>query len=73
VITLLPVIGLVQVGSQAMADRYTYLPLIGLFMILAWGLAELTARPSHGIPLVPVAAGTLILVCVFTARAQVEY
>ena len=73
VITLLPVIGLVQVGSQAMADRYTYLPLIGLFIILAWGLAELTARTSHGIPLVPVAASALILVCVFTARAQVEY
>ena len=36
VITLLPVIGLVQVGSQAMADRYTYVPLIGLFLMVAW-------------------------------------
>src|SRR5215469_302268 len=36
-ITLAPVIGIVQVGSQAMADRYTYIPLIGLFIILAWG------------------------------------
>ncbi|MCP4345679.1 MAG: tetratricopeptide repeat protein [Desulfobacterales bacterium] len=36
--TLVPVIGLVQVGIQAMADRYTYVPLIGLFIMMAWGL-----------------------------------
>ncbi len=36
--TLVPVIGIVQVGGQAMADRYTYLPTIGLFLIAAWGL-----------------------------------
>ncbi|MCP4624655.1 MAG: tetratricopeptide repeat protein, partial [bacterium] len=41
--TLVPVIGFIQVGAQAMADRYTYVPLIGLFIIAAWGLAELTA------------------------------
>ena len=39
--TLLPVIGLVQVGSQAMADRYTYVPLTGLFIIIAWGADDL--------------------------------
>ena len=39
--TLVPVIGLVQVGSQARADRYTYIPLIGLFIIVAWGVPEL--------------------------------
>jgi tetratricopeptide (TPR) repeat protein len=39
--TLVPVIGLVQVGSQARADRYTYIPLIGLFLIVAWGVPEL--------------------------------
>ena len=39
--TLLPVIGLVQVGSQAIADRYTYLPLIGLLLAAAWGAATL--------------------------------
>lgn len=38
--TLIPVIGLVQVGNQALADRYTYVPLIGLFVIAAWGLPE---------------------------------
>jgi tetratricopeptide (TPR) repeat protein len=40
VITLLPVIGLVQVGDQAMADRYTYIPLIGLFVAITWWIAE---------------------------------
>ncbi len=42
--TLVPVIGLVQVGGQAMADRYTYVPLIGLFIIIAWGAAEIFER-----------------------------
>ena len=42
--TLVPVIGLVQVGEQAMADRYTYIPLIGLFMIVAWGVSELLGK-----------------------------
>jgi tetratricopeptide (TPR) repeat protein len=43
-ITLLPVIGLIQVGQQSMADRYTYIPLIGLFVMASWGAAELAAR-----------------------------
>jgi protein O-mannosyl-transferase len=43
-VTLVPVIGLVQVGSQSMADRFTYVPLIGIFIILAWGLSDLTAK-----------------------------
>ncbi len=38
--TLVPVIGIVQVGKHAMADRYTYIPLIGLFIIVAWGVPE---------------------------------
>ncbi len=39
--TLVPVLGIVQVGSQALADRYTYVPLIGLFIMAAWGVPEL--------------------------------
>ncbi|MGH2567698.1 MAG: glycosyltransferase family 39 protein, partial [Bacteroidota bacterium] len=42
--TLLPVIGFVQVGAQAMADRYTYIPLVGLFIIVAWGAADVSTR-----------------------------
>ena len=44
VVTLIPVIGLVQVGQQAMADRYTYVPLIGIFIMIAWGIPELLRR-----------------------------
>ncbi|UCF42749.1 MAG: tetratricopeptide repeat protein [Planctomycetota bacterium] len=42
--TLVPVIGIVQVGSQSIADRYTYVPLIGLFIIIAWGAGDVSAR-----------------------------
>lgn len=42
VVTLVPVIGIIQVGRQAMADRYAYIPCIGLFLIVAWGLNELS-------------------------------
>ena len=42
--TLVPVIGLVQVGFQAMADRYTYIPLVGIFIMLVWGIADLSVR-----------------------------
>jgi tetratricopeptide (TPR) repeat protein len=42
--TLVPVIGLVQVGSQAMADRYTYIPMVGLFIMVAWGIPELLKK-----------------------------
>jgi tetratricopeptide (TPR) repeat protein len=42
--TLVPVIGIVQVGSQAMADRYTYLPLVGVFVVIAWAFYDLVGR-----------------------------
>src|SRR5262249_18518438 len=42
--TLMPVIGLVQVGSAARADRYTYIPLVGLFIVAVWGLGDLAKR-----------------------------
>jgi Flp pilus assembly protein TadD len=45
--TLVPVIGLVQVGGQSMADRYTYIPLVGLFVMVAWGVPALLARPRR--------------------------
>ena len=46
-VTLVPVIGLVQVGEQAMADRYTYVPLIGLFVMVAWGVPDLLNKRSY--------------------------
>jgi tetratricopeptide (TPR) repeat protein len=55
--TLVPVIGLVQVGNQAMADRYTYVPLIGVFIALAWGGPDLLAwMQLRELVLVPITA-----------------
>lgn len=59
-VTLLPVIGLVQVGSQAMADRYTYLPLTGLFLVLVWLLPG-PRRPLQPSSIVLAAASLAVL------------
>jgi tetratricopeptide (TPR) repeat protein len=71
--TLVPVSGLVQVGLQARADRYTYIPLIGLFIIVAWGVPDLVARRRRTRPAVAVAACVAILACAVAAHAQVRY
>lgn len=68
--TLVPVIGLVQVGAQAMADRYTYVPYFGLFVMLIWGVADLARRfPVDG--RIPVGAG-LAFVLVLTGLAYAQ-
>ena len=71
--TLVPVIGLVQVGAQAMADRYTYVPLIGLFFIIAWGVPELLAKYRYR--RIVLATATTILLATFTmvTKLQVRY
>ena len=45
--TMVPVIGIVQVGAQSTADRYTYVPLIGLFVIVAWGIPDLASNTER--------------------------
>jgi tetratricopeptide (TPR) repeat protein len=67
--TLVPVIGLVQVGYQAAADRYTYVPLIGLFIIAAWGGADLVASWQRRHPLVRPAMALAAAVVVAAAMA----
>ena len=70
---LVPVIGLVQVGSQAMADRYTYLPFIGLFIMIAWGLYDLSAnRRYRKITLGSLALAVLLALAVCT-RLQLRH
>jgi len=67
--TLVPVIGIVQVGDQAMADRYTYIPLIGIFIIVVWGAADLAAWSNvvrHALK--PAAVGVLALLTILTWR-----
>jgi Tfp pilus assembly protein PilF len=61
--TLVPVVGLVQVGRQALADRYTYIPLIGIFTILVWGTCDLLAGRRPLLRAAGVLAGMLLLVC----------
>jgi tetratricopeptide (TPR) repeat protein len=71
--TLLPVLGLVQVGSQPWADRYTYIPAIGLFIVVAWGAADLAAGWRHRDLLLAAAASIVLFGCVLVARRQVGY
>lgn len=71
--TLVPVIGLVQVGGQAMADRYTYIPFIGLFVIVAWGVPGLLSRLPHRKIALRGAAALALLALTLIARAQVPY
>jgi tetratricopeptide (TPR) repeat protein len=71
--TLVPVIGLVQVGLQAMADRYTYVPLIGLFIIIAWGAAELLAKQRHRNIVLSTGAVTVLSVLTAVTWRQVAY
>jgi tetratricopeptide (TPR) repeat protein len=71
--TLVPVCGIVQVGGQAMADRFTYLPLIGLFICLVWGGAGLFAA-GHCNRKIPAAAGVAVVVaCAALTHQQVQY
>ncbi len=66
-ITLLPVIGVIQVGRQSMADRYTYIPLIGLFIMVSWGGTELYNRfPQLKNLIRGVAAGVLLFYSITT-------
>ena len=71
--TLLPVIGLVQVGGQAMADRYTYVPFIGLFIVLVWGMADLGTRWQAPPFLLPLGAGVVLAALMICTWVQVRY
>jgi hypothetical protein len=72
-ITLLPVIGLLQVGSQAMADRYTYVPLIGLFIMVSFGGAQLFAKLRYGIWISAVSASVIIVALMVCTYWQVGF
>ncbi len=72
-ITLLPVIGFVQVGAQSMADRYTYIPSIGIFLALAWGAADLVARYRLSVARVATVFIALLVTLGLAAWHQVQY
>lgn len=70
---LVPVIGLVRVGVQAYADRYTYLPLIGLVMVLAWVAADCSAKWRHRKVVLGGVAGVLLGVWVLAGHRQTSH
>ena len=70
---MVPVIGLIQVGGQGMADRYMYLPAIGLYIMLVFGVADLTAGWSARMWPLGIAASVILAACVALTVRQVGY
>ncbi|MFZ0956318.1 MAG: tetratricopeptide repeat protein [Candidatus Sulfotelmatobacter sp.] len=71
--TLVPMIGLVQVGDQAMADRYAYLPLIGIFVMAVWGVADLAEKHRIDVRLLRVGAVVIIVALSLLTWRQIGY
>jgi Flp pilus assembly protein TadD len=71
--TLIPVIGIVQVGSQAMADRYTYIPLIGLFIMIAWGASDVLQKYSHKRFIISVSAALILVLLMICTWIQIKH
>lgn len=71
--TLVPVIGLVQVGTQAMADRYTYIPLIGLFIMVAYGVPEILAGWRYRRVALFTSGGLLLSILMTITILQVQH
>ena len=71
--TLVPVIGLVQVGMQAMADRFTYIPFIGLFVMFSYGVANLSGAWRYRRIILSISAGLLLLILMIITRLQVKH
>jgi len=71
--TLIPMIGLVQVGEQAMADRYTYVPLIGLFIMMAWGVPDILAGWRFRKVVLSISTGLLLSLLMIVTNLQVKH
>jgi Flp pilus assembly protein TadD len=71
--TLVPVIGLVQVGQQAMADRYTYIPSLGVLILAIWGACELTRRWQYQVMALSLAGCAAIVLCLALTRQQIGH
>ncbi len=73
IVTLIPVIGIVQVGLQAMSDRYTYITLIGLFVIIAWGANDLLSKWLYRKICLGTLAAIILPVLIVLTWKQVQY
>ncbi len=71
--TLVPVIGIVQVGEQSMADRYTYWPLIGVFLGLVWWLGEALQHRRHAQPVMICLTAAVLAACLITTAGQLRH
>ena len=71
--TLIPVIGIIQVGLQAMADRFAYIPQIGIFIIVAWGAPELLSKWRHKQKVLSAAGGIIIIALLTTTSNQLSH
>jgi tetratricopeptide (TPR) repeat protein len=71
--TLVPVIGFVQVGSQALADRYSYFPSIGIFIAVAFGARDLVDRFQISKTIVAIAAASVLAACLILTEKQLGY
>lgn len=71
--TLVPVSGLIQVGEQSMADRYTYVPLVGAFIMVSWGMYDLFRRWRNGALVLPVLAVACLSLLLAVSTKQVRY
>ena len=71
--TLVPVIGLVQIGAQALADRYTYVPLIGIFIAIAWGLGELAGNSPMRRATLTIVSVAAVAMCMRCSAVQVRF
>src|SRR6185436_3600009 len=70
---LVPVIGLVQVGVQALADRYTYLPLIGIFLMVVWLAGDWALAAPRRVGVVAIAMIIVLFTCALRTREQVRF
>ena len=73
VVTLVPASGLVQIGSHARADRYTYLPLIGAFVLLVWGVQDLARHWCRQLPALSAAVAIIGFLAVAVTRQQLGF
>ena len=71
--TLVPVIGLIQMGEQAMADRYTYIPLIGLFIVVAWGGPDLVEKWPYRKRFLGTCAAIIVIAMTMATFFQLRY
>ncbi|MCJ7772589.1 MAG: tetratricopeptide repeat protein, partial [Desulfobacterales bacterium] len=71
--TLFPVIGIIQIGKQAMADRYTYIPYIGLFIIITWGISDLLERYQWKKKKIAAVTALITILLMTTAWIQTRY